>query len=115
MSKTNRREFISQSTAFAVAASVAPSVASGFSPTSTLAAAGIPQSNALPGLELSEWSYFWVGVERAELARGTVVNGTQMYVEYMIPSQVRHPYAIVLEHGGGGQGLDWMETPDGRR
>ena len=41
--------------------------------------------------------------------------GTQMYVEYQIPAKVKHPYPIVLVHGGGGQGLDWMGTPDGRR
>ena len=65
-------------------------------------------------LDVAEWSYFWVGVERADLARGRVVNGKQMYVEYMIPRQRKHPYPIVLVHGGGGQGLDWMGTPDGR-
>ena len=65
-------------------------------------------------LDLAEWSYFWVGVEQAHLARGTVVNGKQMYVEYWIPAQARHPYAMVLVHGGGGQGTDWMGTPDGR-
>src|SRR5260370_21561242 len=65
-------------------------------------------------LDLAEWSYFWLGVERAKLARGTVVNGTQMYVEYWIPTQVRHPYPLVMVHGGGGQGTDWMGTPDGR-
>ncbi|PYR25639.1 MAG: hypothetical protein DMF98_11575 [Acidobacteria bacterium] len=37
-----------------------------------------------------------------------------MYVEYWIPAQARHPYAMVLVHGGGGQGTDWMGTPDGR-
>ncbi|HJZ77695.1 MAG TPA: alpha/beta fold hydrolase [Vicinamibacterales bacterium] len=65
-------------------------------------------------LDIAEWSYFWVGVEQAHLARGTMVNGRQMYVEYWIPSRVRYPYAMVLVHGGGGQGLDWMGTPDGR-
>jgi pimeloyl-ACP methyl ester carboxylesterase len=65
-------------------------------------------------LDLAEWSYFWVGVDRADLASGTVVNGRQMYVESWIPAQVKHPYPIVLVHGGGGQGLDWMGTPDGR-
>ena len=65
-------------------------------------------------LDLAEWSYFWIGVERAELARGTVVNGKQMYVEYMIPAVLKHPYPIVMVHGGGGQGTDWMGTPDGR-
>ena len=68
-----------------------------------------------PPLDIGEWSYLWVGIERAELARGTVVNGKQMYVEYQIPARIRHPYPIVLVHGGGGQGLDWMGTPDGRR
>ena len=29
-------------------------------------------------LDIAEWSYFWVGIERAELARGMVVNGKQM-------------------------------------
>ena len=44
-----------------------------------------------------------------------MVSGKQMYVEYQIPTKVKHPYPIVLIHGGGGQGLDWMGTPDGRR
>src|SRR5579862_3453565 len=57
-------------------------------------------------LDLAEWSYFWVGVERADLANGTYVNGKQMYVESWIPREVKHPYPIVLVHGGGGQGLD---------
>ena len=68
-----------------------------------------------PPLDLAEWSYFWVGVERADMASGTYINGRQMYVEYWVPTQVRHPYPMVLVHGGGGQGLDWMGTPDGRR
>ena len=85
------------------------------------ALAALPQSvmaqstNPGPPLDLAEWSYFWVGVERAELAKGTIVTGKQMYVEYWIPREVKHPYPIVLVHGGGGQGLDWMGTPDGRR
>jgi pimeloyl-ACP methyl ester carboxylesterase len=65
-------------------------------------------------LDVAEWSYMWVNVKRAETARNTFVGGQQMYVEYMIPSQVRHPFPVVLVHGGGGQGTDWMGTPDGR-
>jgi pimeloyl-ACP methyl ester carboxylesterase len=64
--------------------------------------------------DLAEWSYFWLGVKPAKLAKGTVVNGEQMYVEYFVPAQVRHPFSIVCVHGGGGQGLDWLTTPDGR-
>jgi len=65
-------------------------------------------------LDVAEWSYMWVNVKRAETARGAFVGGQQMYVEYMIPTAVRHPYPVVLVHGGGGQGTDWMGTPDGR-
>ncbi len=82
--------------------------------TGTGTRAGREESSGHAALDLAEWSYFWVGVERAELARGTVANGTQMYVEYMIPAAVKHPYPVVLVHGGGGQGTDWMGTPDGR-
>ena len=65
-------------------------------------------------LDIADWSYYWYGVERVKLARGTMVNGTQMFVEHWIPTVVRHPYAIVLVHGGYGQASDWMSTPDGR-
>jgi len=74
--------------------------------------AAAPQNAASPGgeaaLDLAEWSYFWVGVERAPLARGTFAGGKQMYVEYWIPRAVKHPVPLVLVHGGGGQGTDWM-------
>jgi len=68
-----------------------------------------------PVLDIADWSYFWYGVERVTLARGTVCNGMQLYVERWIPSEVRHPYAVVLVHGGYRQGSDWISTPDGRR
>ncbi|HEY1308152.1 MAG TPA: alpha/beta fold hydrolase [Vicinamibacterales bacterium] len=66
-------------------------------------------------LDIAEWSYYWYGVERVMLARGTLINGSQMFVEHWIPAQVRHSYSIVLIHGGYGQGSDWLSTPDGRR
>ena len=68
-----------------------------------------------PVLNIAEWSYHWYGVEHALLARGTVCNGMQMYVERWIPREVRHPYPLVLIHGGFGQGSDWFSTPDGKR
>src|SRR5690242_17816725 len=68
-----------------------------------------------PVLNIAEWSYHWYGVEHALLARGTVCNGMQMYVERWIPREVRHPYPLVLIHGGFGQGSDWFRTPDGKR
>jgi pimeloyl-ACP methyl ester carboxylesterase len=41
-----------------------------------------------------------------------VVN--PMFVQYMLPANSRHAYPVVMIHGGGGQGTDWLETPDGR-
>ncbi|HEY4360697.1 MAG TPA: hypothetical protein VGN17_06995 [Bryobacteraceae bacterium] len=70
---------------------------------------------ANPVLDVADWSYQFYGVEHALLARGTVCNGMQMYVEHWIPATVRHPYPVVLVHGGYGQGSDWFSTPDGRR
>ncbi len=37
-----------------------------------------------------------------------------MYVYWEAPVEVTQPYPIVLVHGGGGQGLDFLTTPDGR-
>jgi pimeloyl-ACP methyl ester carboxylesterase len=37
-----------------------------------------------------------------------------MFVEYLLPANREHDYPIVMIHGGGGQGTDWLETPDGR-
>ena len=71
--------------------------------------------NPAPPLDIAEWSYFWYGVEHVTLARGTVCNGMQMYVEHWIPAEVRRPYPVVLIHGGYGQGSEWISTPDGRR
>jgi len=116
MTKHNRRDFMRQTAAASAGAMSAPALlttlttfAQGATPLAAQTAA------AQAPLDVAEWSFFWVGVERAELAKGPVVNGKQMYVEYQIPAQVRHPYPIVLVHGGGGQGLDWLGTPDGRR
>ena len=37
-----------------------------------------------------------------------------MFVQYFLPVERQHEYPLVLVHGGGGQGTDWLETPDGR-
>ena len=80
-----------------------------------LPAQAAPSGNPGPLLDIADWSYKWFGVEHATLARGTMCNGMQMYVEHWIPREVRHPYPVVLIHGGYGQGSDWISTPDGRR
>ncbi|OUS91388.1 alpha/beta fold hydrolase [Rhodococcus sp. NCIMB 12038] len=38
-----------------------------------------------------------------------------MWVEWEAPATTpAHPLPVILVHGGGGQGTDWMITPDGR-
>jgi pimeloyl-ACP methyl ester carboxylesterase len=64
-------------------------------------------------LVTSRRGFFWVGVERASVEAGTVPRGP-MYVQWEAPAEVRRPYPVVMIHGGGGQGLDWLGTPDGR-
>jgi len=103
MKTLNRRDFVRNA---AVGAALA-----GITEAAALAQA---DSSAQVPVDLAEWSYFWLGIERASLMRGTVHNGMHLVVEYAIPAQVRYPYPIVLMHGGAGQGLDWMSTPDGR-
>jgi pimeloyl-ACP methyl ester carboxylesterase len=57
--------------------------------------------------------FFWVGLEPIAVD-GTAALTAPMYVQWEAPAQVRHPYPVVLVHGGGGQGLDYLGTPDGR-
>src|SRR5262249_35672919 len=98
----NRREFLQTASVIGLGSLATPSL--------------FAQENASPQpLDLAEWSYFWVGVEPKQRGENDIiVNGKQMYVEYQIPTRRQHPYPIVLVHGGGGQGTDWMGTPDGR-
>ena len=113
-SRINRRDFVRDTAVVSAGAMTAPALLTALASNASAAPLAAQAAAAPVPLDIAEWSFFWVGVERAELARGTVVNGKQMYVEYQIPAQVRHPYPIVLVHGGGGQGLDWLLTPDGR-
>ena len=40
--------------------------------------------------------------------------GGAMYVEVMVPKQIRSPYPVVFIHGAAQTGVDWLQTPDGR-
>jgi pimeloyl-ACP methyl ester carboxylesterase len=39
----------------------------------------------------------------------------QMYVEVLVPKEVRRPYPLVLIHGAAQTATNWMGTPDGRK
>jgi hypothetical protein len=72
-----------------------------------------PSTSSTDPLVIAEQGHFWVGVRRQITAQGTVSTG-QMFVQYQLPAVRSHPYPIVMVHGGGGQGLDFLATPDGR-
>jgi pimeloyl-ACP methyl ester carboxylesterase len=114
--RIDRREFMRSATVLGIAGAAASALgvlSAAPSEAAVQEAAKAAAASTTP-LDLAEWSFFWLGVQRAKLAKGTVVNGEQMYVESFVPAQVTHPFSMVLVHGGGGQGLDWMTTPDGR-
>ena len=60
------------------------------------------------------WGAKFVGYTTKQAEKGSVDVANPMFVQYMLPLNKKHPYPIVLIHGGGGQGSDWLQTPDGR-
>ena len=64
-------------------------------------------------LVLKSASYFYVGGKIDTKGKGSPIVG-HMYVEYMIPQQLRSPYPIVMVHGGNQTGTNFTGTPDGR-
>jgi pimeloyl-ACP methyl ester carboxylesterase len=60
--------------------------------------------------------FFYAGgkyVGELGAAKEATIGGA-MYVEVMVPKQIRSPYPIVFLHGAGQTGVDWLQTPDGR-
>ena len=64
-------------------------------------------------LVLAEQGYFFVGGHYATSKDGRIRVG-QMYVQYQIPETRTQPYPVVMWHGGGQTGTNFMGTPDGR-
>jgi pimeloyl-ACP methyl ester carboxylesterase len=56
---------------------------------------------------------FWIPGDITRSAAGTIQRG-QMYVEWEAPEVISRPYPLVLVHGGGGQGSEWLTTVDGK-
>ncbi|MFC5952295.1 alpha/beta fold hydrolase [Pseudonocardia lutea] len=61
---------------------------------------------------LSRRGIYWVPGSRVSSAEGTLPCGP-LFVEWEAPEHITEPYPLVLIHGGGGQGTDWLGTPDG--
>jgi pimeloyl-ACP methyl ester carboxylesterase len=56
----------------------------------------------------------FVGYTTQSADKGSLDVMNAMFVQYMLPARPKHKYPIVMIHGGGGQGTDWLQTPDGR-
>ena len=65
------------------------------------------------GVTLAEQGYFFVGGRYMQAKGGDIMTG-QMFVQYQIPLERRHQYPIVMWHGGGQTGTNFLGTPDGR-
>jgi len=65
-------------------------------------------------LQLRDVGARFVGYTTKSADNGSLDVLNPMFVQYMLPERSRHAYPIVFIHGGGGQGTDWLETPDGR-
>lgn len=65
-------------------------------------------------LELRDLGARFIGYTSEAQDDGSLNVVNAMFVQYMLPANRRHDYPVVLIHGGGGQGTDWLETPDGR-
>lgn len=65
-------------------------------------------------LSLRDVGSRFVGFTTESQDNGSVNVVNAMFVQYFLPARRRHDYPIVMIHGGGGQGTDWLETPDGR-
>jgi pimeloyl-ACP methyl ester carboxylesterase len=85
----------------------------------TAAAAVVFTSSALAGgeaghLVLRDLGAKFVGYTSEPGDKGSVNVSNAMFVQYMLPAKRKHAYPLVMIHGGGGQGTDWLQTPDGR-
>ena len=57
--------------------------------------------------------HFWIPGDRVTVSDQTYQRGP-MFVEWEAPEWVTARCPIVLVHGGGFQGTEWLDTPDGR-
>jgi pimeloyl-ACP methyl ester carboxylesterase len=72
-----------------------------------------PLPTAMGPLMIAKQSFFYIGGHYDEAHPDRHVVG-QMYVEFQIPQNLKHPFPIVMVHGGTATGLLWSGTPDER-
>jgi pimeloyl-ACP methyl ester carboxylesterase len=78
-----------------------------------LLAAPLAHAQERGPLVLAKSSYLFVGGRIDRAAEGSPMAG-HIYVEVIIPARQRHPFPIVMVHGGSQTGTNFTGTPDGR-
>ena len=73
-----------------------------------------PLFDARAPLQIADQGYFFVGGEYGDDVAGRSMSG-QMFVQYQIPARRVSPYPLVMIHGGGQTGTNFLGTPDGRK
>jgi pimeloyl-ACP methyl ester carboxylesterase len=94
-------------------ARIARAASAGLMACALLAGAPDLQAQERGPLVLAKSSYFFIGGKIDPVVSGSPMVG-HMYVEYMIPQRLRHPYPVVMVHGGNQTGTNFTGTPDGR-
>lgn len=61
----------------------------------------------------SRRGHFWIPGDPVQVSTGTAQRGP-MFVQWEAPERVTRRLPLVLVHGGGGQGTDWLGTLDGQ-
>lgn len=64
--------------------------------------------------QVAEAGYFFVGGEYVPAPAGGQIMRGQMYVQYQIPRDRRHREPVIMIHGTGQTGINFLATPDGR-
>ena len=70
-------------------------------------------SNSTPHGVLHRRSYFYVGGQYVPGGTSQIAHG-QMYVEHLVPDRVTQTAPLMLIHGMGMTGTNFLNTPDGR-
>jgi pimeloyl-ACP methyl ester carboxylesterase len=64
-------------------------------------------------LSIARQGYFFVGGHLFPVNGDQAMAG-QMFVQYQVPAGTTKPYPVVMVHGGGQTGTNFLGTPDGR-
>ncbi|HEY2528880.1 MAG TPA: alpha/beta hydrolase [Xanthobacteraceae bacterium] len=71
------------------------------------------KSSSVPPLEIAREGWLYAGGHLSTSIADHPMIG-QIYAEYQIPEHLKHPFPVVMIHGGSQNGTNFTGTPDGR-